>query len=620
MTKSLSVKDVLSKTHLESVWKTVKGNYRHELLRGPLDLLEFEANLDTNLKQLSYLVCSDRYTPSAPTVIRAAKRDGLTRPLCFLDVTDILVLKAITDSLQDGLHADFPPCVGFGRTQQKAFRETAADYETWFQAWMKKQRTVEKLLEVKGCKWVVMSDISNFFASIDHTLLASTVSSVNNVEAKLINLLLLIIESMCPRPGYSINRRVGLPQENYDASRILAHAFLRPVDKTFSAEIRLDRYSRWVDDFVVGVETKEDGHIVLKRLETSLEHRGLHVNSAKSKVVSVENFAQSMYPKWNEFLDKVHESTKKGTRMRSPSLEDFDNRLNEFLAIPTSERLSDWDRVLRRFYTESHRMGSSILEKHALEHIRKFPSCTEKILNYMVSRPFDKGTLEAIWKYLASDNNLYEDVEIRLYEHLLLWAIPDDPAICDSLASVCLDHFFGIEAFGNRRPMTPQAEGLIVLAVYKFARKTRNPAFERIYKHFDSDAVLRPEYAGFALCTLSGTDNYREEAFRKAECFEDRGVRRLHSFLTTAYKNPNIFFRILKDQVTVRETLSHGYKFFPARMLPIVKLIQANKNDRGCQKKWISHLENVVRRLQPKSQALHDYCSIGFIERTLQDV
>jgi len=205
--------------------------------------------------------------------------------------------------------------------------------------------------------WIVDADVSGFFPSINHRLLHQLVAQRTGAEERLINLLFFLLESMTWRPAYSENRHVGLPQENYDASRILAHAFLQPIDTEFQPEIKEGRYARWADDFVIAVPDQQEGRLVLRRLEQALEDRGLFPNSAKSKIVRAQDFAASLYPEWNDFLDKVHESTKNLATLPRVSQSTFDKKLKSFLAIPKNERLKTWDRVLRRFYTESRRKG-----------------------------------------------------------------------------------------------------------------------------------------------------------------------------------------------------------------------------------------------------------------------
>jgi len=605
----LTVDKVISEEMLRQVWKAVKKSYHDQLIRDPLDLLAFEANLDTNLKQLEFTIRDNRYRPIPHTVVRAAKRDGMTRPLSFLEITDTLVLKAITDAMQGVLHKGFPSCVGFARSQQKSFDTDEEDYETWIQAWLRHQRVVKDLLEQKGCEWVVESDIGNFFLSVNHRPLHQLVAQRTGAEERLINLLFFILESMTWRPAYSENRHVGLPQENYDASRILAHAFLQPVDMRFQSEIEGGRYARWVDDFVIAVPNPQEGRSVLRRLEQALEDRGLFPNSAKSKVVKAQDFVESLYPEWNAFLDRVHESTKNLHKKHDISRSTFDKKLNAFLGIPEKERLKTWDRVLRRFYTESRRIGSAILENHAIRHLREFSACAPKIMSYLLGRPFSRELLQDILAYLKSQDNIYQDVEIWVYEFLLAWCFPADSAVTQLVADNCLDHFFARNS--HPKPLTEHARGLISLMLYKFGT-THHIA--ELAKAFFTNRVHDPTFARYVICVLAGTDTYREDAFAAAEKFEDRAMRRLHSFLTTVAREPQAFKNTLKQYVTAQKRTPPTYFFFPARMLPLVRLVRTN---RPFRLEWDRYLGSVVKRLKSSEQPLYDEKSIQFIAQEI---
>ncbi len=607
---SLTVKELFSSDRLTQVWRAVRVSCHNQLVRDPLDHLPFEANLKSNLQQLAFLVVNDRYRPVPPTTIRAAKARGLTRPLSFLEITDTLVLKAIVDAIQGNLHEDLSSSVSFGRSQEKAFHTEPEDYETWFQAWMRHQRLVQHLLGARGCEWVARADVSNFFPSISHQLLYQCVMQRAGIEERMSNLLFLILESMAPRPEYSSNRHVGLPQEDYDASRILAHAFLGPVDKEFQAEIDEGRYARWVDDIVIGVHSEAEGWRALHRLEKAMEHRGLFVNSAKSKILRVEEFADSLYPEWNEFLDRADVSGKRRARPPQVNLAQFNAKLAQFLGIETADRRETWDRVLRRFYTVSRHMGSDVLENHVHDHLMRYPSSAAKITSYLLGRPYSTSTARQLLSTLQ--DNIYEDVEILIYELLLKWAIPDDDAICLMLADACLDHFFARSGFRNHGPLTEHARGLIALVAYKFGAPAQ---IGQLAKYFVNSQVLDPAFARYALCALCGTDTHCDEALSVAVKLEDRTTRRLHAFLTSLRADPSPYAKILKKRVTEIRVSQPRYVFFPARMLPLVRLVRANRQFRG---EWDRHLESVVTQLEKSPRPFRDERSIRLLRRQLE--
>src|SRR5690606_26085733 len=120
-------------------------------------------------------------------------------------------------------------------------------------------------------------------------------------------------------------------------------------------------------------------------------------------------------------LDSVMEATKTVTTTPTVSLNDFEDRLKKFLSIPIEKRLSTWDRILRRYYTCSRRIGSSHLEIHAFAHLQQFPSSAKSITRYLLQRPFQQDILCSTFEYLKSRLNVYQEVEIYLYDFLLAW-------------------------------------------------------------------------------------------------------------------------------------------------------------------------------------------------------
>ncbi|MBE3591897.1 MAG: hypothetical protein IMW84_03200 [Thermoanaerobacter sp.] len=152
---------------MKKVWKNIKTNLSEELIRDPIDHLAYEANLDGNLGYLIYRIKHDRYTPTFATIIRAAKRDGMTRPLAFLEIEDQLIFNSISESLEEELLSDFPDYVNFSRKNVKM--TPIGEYETWFDKWLRHQTLTTKFIvsEENENEFVVESDIANFFPSIN---------------------------------------------------------------------------------------------------------------------------------------------------------------------------------------------------------------------------------------------------------------------------------------------------------------------------------------------------------------------------------------------------------------------------------------------------------------------
>jgi hypothetical protein len=601
-----TLKKIFEVNNLKKVWRIIHKGLPEDLVRDPLDYFAYEINLEPNLRQLRYSVLSGSYSPKNASIVRSAKRDGLTRCLSFLEIEDLIVMKTICDSLQPDLHKDFPEYVDFSRRLQTAFPKEKSDYESWFEHWLRHQnRLIQIIAKRNGWKYIVLADISNFFPSINHVILRQTISSKVQTEEKVINLLFFILDSMIPKTDYCSDHSSGLPQENHDVSRILAHAFLQHLDAEFEREGKEGRYARWVDDIVVAVETKGQGRETLGRIQRQVENKGLFLNNSKCRILDGATAIKELWLAENEFLDDIHSKTKQREIIDLPGFED---RLREFLNKKGTE---NWERVLRRYYTESRRTNSSFLEDFAFNHINDHPSESEYILNYLVARPFRKEILHSCFHLLKNEESCYENVEILIYEFLMNWAIPNKKAIRDFCTDLALNHFFGRHGFSP--PKTGYVRGLITLFCYKVSGR---PALEEIKEYYEGNNDLT--FLKYAFCCLAATADFKDLAFKKATSIEDISLRRLETLFRDLEYNCNKYSKLLKRFLLPRDKTWPTRVIMPTRSLPLVKI---SRRDRHFHSEWVKLCERAVKRLEsPSAEALHDHLSIDFLKSELKSV
>lgn len=608
--ESLTLPKAVALLSLRKAYRAIAAAYRGSLLRDALDLIPYEARLDDHLKQLRHVVLEGRYTPAQPAVVRAAKRDGMTRPLAFLEISDAILLKTLADRLAPSLHRDFPSCVGFSRSERPAYGESQADYEAWFPVWLRHREVVKGLARSGRNAFIVESDISNFFASIPLAVLRQLVARAAHPEDQVINLLFIILEAMVPRPDYAGNRQTGLPQEEHDSSRVLAHAFLRPVDLAFTSEIRDGRYTRWVDDFVIRVTSVPEGRKVLHKLQCSLEAQGLYPNTGKSCITPAEEYLETTFPRENRILDRVHEATT-GDDPADPALADeLEELIKEFTASGGLQR-PNGTRILKRMYTESRRVGSALLEQHARSHLVQYPDCAERILSYLSGRPYKHCTFLDLLEFLRSIDNVYDDIEIRIYEFLLSWSLRGtggeaDP--CTLLADSSADHLHARKEFQGRPPLTPQTQGLICLVLYKYGEPRH---IGELAKVFSADRVHDPAFARYALSVLAGT-SYSQAARAAADRIEDRSMRRLQAFLTAVEGSAKPYERLLRKHVACEIQKPPRVTRFPARMLPLVRVVARDDHFRD---DWRRHLDTQIRKLSSTAPQFRDERSIAILRQ-----
>lgn len=606
-----SIDICFTEENLMRVWKKIKRETKECLLRPPLDYIEFESECQKHLKMLIYNIKNLQYRTDSTVVINGAKRDGLTRPHSFLKLEDQLVYKTICDIIQQELHRNYPEYVGFTRkqkTHEKRQPEIILEGSSeWFFEWLKNQSLINRLIGDERFEgYIVCADISSYFPSINLNLLKTKIQSKISVESRLINLLFYILKTMVGSPEYSLDIENGLPQEQFDTSRILAHFFLEPVDNEFKQEGEAEKYVRWMDDMIFEVTDKEEGRSILRRLQHKLESLGLFLNTAKTKIIRKDKARQIMCKGLDEYLDIIDNKTRKGKEV---DINEFEQKTDELLEEEDTG-IKDWDRLLKRFYTYSRRIGSEKLKELTIEHLTKYPTSARQILSYIEGIPFDHNSYNKIFEYIKSGNNIYEDVEIRIYEMLLLSGVTLDYS--KVMFSEALSHLFCRNGYENE-PMTSHAKGLISLMLYKHKQEESLEEIADLYQGSDELGFIH-----FAFNVLFGTEIYKEIALEKLWQIVDRDIRRMALFVVRCEKIEHIRknWKILSRILT---PINHKYpdRFrLNARFLPFMCIL---KRCNDFRKDWAKKIKSSLKILEEKgNENNRDLVVIDFIKTELK--
>ena len=396
LSMTIALETILEPAVLRRVWKDVRKREREihltqiPLVRDSTGGIAFELSLSDVLENLRLRLLEGTYRPHAPIIIEGAKSKLLHRRRSFLAFEDGLILGGLVQAARATLMKKMPAWVSFGQLDQpkKKSKEHGGitfDYESWWTKWLQ-YRGLLKVIEGDPNPLLVVSDITNFFASIDLSLLRSKVSGETLLDEKATNLLFYLLENLRPAEGYSPSGSLGLPTVADDTSRILAHFYLAELDEELIEEGQSGRYTRWVDDMVISVPDAVEGGKVVTRIERALLRVGLVANSSKTDLVPKDVFRESHHEEENEYLDEVHQAIKSEEKFTSEDQILFEKRLTSFLCSPKE---GNWSRILRRYYTESRRVRSTILLTHWKDHLAEYPTNSDYILDYVSFFPGD---------------------------------------------------------------------------------------------------------------------------------------------------------------------------------------------------------------------------------------
>ena len=130
----------------------------------PLEWLTFDADLDERIHQLRTSVLNGSYRARQPETVRAAKSLGLTRPLAFFDISDLLIYRNIVALMEADLLNEMQKWTRLGRMDKRQGDQNFAAESGWFRAWLRRNSQLWTITE--HYSWIVETDISNFIPSI----------------------------------------------------------------------------------------------------------------------------------------------------------------------------------------------------------------------------------------------------------------------------------------------------------------------------------------------------------------------------------------------------------------------------------------------------------------------
>jgi hypothetical protein len=417
----VSLARVASPDRLAEVWKRqLRKRLRQtrlpdfELAHDALDYLHIDWDIEHIAHQLADDLMSGRYRAAPPEVIRCAKKIGLTRPLAFLTPLDQIVYKSIVLYAEPELYANSKPWTRYGRAEVRDRAATSpAESAGWFVAWIQRQRQLGNV--VGQSPWLAQTDVANFYPSIQLRSLLDHVLAHSDLDEETVRVLGHMLRVFSHLPNYRVSATIGLPQENFECSRILAHTYLFEVDEAFTPEGLSGNYTRWVDDVVIGAASQEEALSHINRAQLALEKMGLYPNPAKTRVVPRAQFERELLPRVNAFLDRLDDRVKRGWAVNQTQ---FRQEIHRHLRA--GPRDTSWVRVLRRFYTSARHLQDETLVRFADRHLQEFPDSARSILEYMANFRLTERRLARLVVAASGCAGLYEDVDLLLHEYICL--------------------------------------------------------------------------------------------------------------------------------------------------------------------------------------------------------
>ena len=233
--------------------------------------------LEANLEDLHGRLKAKRYRHQPLRRVHIPKGGGRTRPIGISAVEDKIVQEAVREVLEAVYEQDFEEC-SYG------FRPARGAHDAI--------RALNRAVYQGKVSWIVEADIESFFDSLDRTRLQEMLR-IRVADGSLRRLV-----GKCLRVGVldgeeRTEPERGAPQGS-GLSPLLGNVYLHyTLDVWFEREVkpRLGGEAvlvRYCDDFVIGLERREDAQRVMDVLPKRMERFGLRLHPGKTRLIAFE--------------------------------------------------------------------------------------------------------------------------------------------------------------------------------------------------------------------------------------------------------------------------------------------------------------------------------------------
>jgi hypothetical protein len=409
--KAKDLKDVINVSRLKSTWKNkVREAMRRQPIPDPLENLDFHTRIDAICLAIEGEVLTGAYIPQTPTRFLSEKSKGLCRQLVIPSVKDALILQTLSDALWAEIRTKAPTSKSFYAPSDHQFSKVVKGHSLEYgsiNAWLTFQEHIFGFTKSK--KFIVVTDIANYYDSISYDHLRNILADLSLAREHALDLLIYTLSCMLWQPDYMPRVPVGLPQSNLDAPRLLAHTFLFEIDEWLSNVKGID-FARYMDDIDVGVDSVQEGRVVLRDLDLALQTRQIRLNSGKTRILSEREAQQHFKIRENILLDKLAASIDHNKSIGMPLSKE---RRKIELAIKVGLKkgvfvVGNGEKILKRLINFARQVRAELSDDVFYTLLRDWPPLRQTLLSWWQHKVTPEGKLPLIVK-LLSEGGLVDD-------------------------------------------------------------------------------------------------------------------------------------------------------------------------------------------------------------------
>jgi hypothetical protein len=415
---------IFSKKNISAIWrKIVKDQLRRTDILDIFDHYDFNYNIEERASLLRNDLLNGTYQCSLPLIYRVEKKYGICRHLIIPQPIDALILQIITEELSNEIIKKQPSLNAYYSQDKHNVGKPHEIHEYgfhWRDLWKKMQKQIYKFSEEK--ELIIVSDLTNFYDSIDINELRKKITSYVDDKEVLIDILFKIVEKISWLPDYLPYTNRGLPTTNIEGIRLLAHSFLFELDAILKEKSK-DSFTRWMDDIVIGVNTREEAIETLSSASDILKSRGLALNLGKTDIYDSISAEFNFLIDENKYLDSIIFDTlikSEKTSLASELKTRFKIHLKENIKARYSEKIT------KRYITAFGRLNSEKLLSEIPKLYEEFPGIRQNLLIYLSQLGYKKKTADTVLKILGK-LLLYDDISLfNICKLITTWDVKTD--------------------------------------------------------------------------------------------------------------------------------------------------------------------------------------------------
>ncbi|EMJ48391.1 RNA-directed DNA polymerase [Leptospira santarosai] len=424
ITRRKEYEKVFDAKGMASIWRNiVRNQLRSSDILDIFDYYDFNYNIDSKSSSIKAEILDGYYRSASPLFYRIEKKLGICRHLCLLQPSDALILQTISESIFDDILKKQPSKQSYySRDRHSAKKphevQSESDYEVnGRKQWKKFQREIYNFADQKD--YLVITDITNYYDSIDLGDLKFLISKYLEKNTSVLDLLFNILQDVQWRPDYLPRTKKGLPVINIEAVRLLAHSILFEIDSILDKKTNAS-FVRWMDDITFAVGDRKEATLILSSVSESLQSKGLNLNLAKTIIIDQESSKKYFLIEQNRELDSYQRKVKGNGLTRA----EVKNLKREFRIHLKDKSPRSWDKVTKRYLTIFGKLGDKSFLKVIPGLYSQYPSLRNHILYYLGTLGYNQNC-SGILNGLLSDTEFYDDIsKFQIVKLLNEWKIP----------------------------------------------------------------------------------------------------------------------------------------------------------------------------------------------------